>query len=113
MALQARTSRSGAIAAVSVMLATWAAACTPASVRPAAGHVHRRPFDAAEDVFEFALHGALPGLTLPAGEVGAVVGQHQPQGARVRGHRASSRQRREPGLVTGTPCWQSGQASSA
>jgi hypothetical protein len=51
-----------------------------------AGDVHGAALDRGEHGLEFALHGALPGLTLPAGEVCAVVRHDQAQRADAVAH---------------------------
>ena len=77
-----------------------------------AGHMHRRAFDGGEHGLELALHRALPGLALPAGEVRAVVRHDQAQRADAVGHRSLSlAYLREPGLTASEPAAQSGQDS--
>ena len=63
--------------------ATCPRACTPASVRPATvSRGGRRAQQHAERLLEHALHGAQLALARPAGEVGAVVGEVEPDPAR-------------------------------
>ena len=76
-ALRARGARRPPAAMSVRKLTTWPRACTPASVRPLASVAGRVAGDLFDRFFERRLHRGPLRLRLPAGEVGAVIGQGQ------------------------------------
>ena len=96
--------RRGGIGFSMLNAATCSSACTPASVRPGPGHLHRAAFDPAENLFQRALDGRQPGLDLPAVKPAAVVGEREFDAA----HRISAGA--EPGFTTGMPSAHMGHA---
>ena len=90
MALNARTSRSGAIDAREPDAGHLRGGMHAGVGAAGPGDVHRRAFDGGEHRLELALHRALPGLALPAGEVRAVVRHDEAQRADAGGSPSAS-----------------------